>query len=146
MTSGVYQLIYCSKNCLEGDSEQKTKEIHQILSSARANNAKAGVTGALLFNAGVFAQVLEGPLAAVERIFERIQQDPRHSDVTVLQSGETATRDFPDWSMAYASTIQDEALPHAIAVFEAAFTDSSAAAEQVLSLLHSVVVQEEEWV
>src|SRR4051812_6886241 len=100
MNNTVHKLVYCSRNRIEGTSEQIVEEIQKILSSARRNNALVGITGALLFNEGLFAQVLEGPLDSVERIFEQIQRDPRHSDVTVLQSEPAEHRDFPEWSMA----------------------------------------------
>ena len=75
--------------------------VAQILEASQRNNARAGVTGALMFNAGAFAQVLEGPQEGVEGTFERIQCDPRHGDVTVLQCGPAERRGFESWSMAF---------------------------------------------
>ncbi|MCJ2078787.1 BLUF domain-containing protein [Methylobacterium sp. E-016] len=40
-----------------------------------------------MFNAGAFAQVLEGPRRQVEETFERIQCDDRHGDVTADADG-----------------------------------------------------------
>ena len=59
------------------------------------------MTGALVVDGGCFAQALEGPREAVERTFERIQRDARHSDVVVLQLAAVGRRGFPAWSMAF---------------------------------------------
>ena len=144
MNPNIYKLVYCSRNCIEATPEQTVAEIQNILASARTNNVKVGVTGALLFSANIFAQVLEGPSAAVESIFEKIQRDPRHSDVIILQSEYTETRDFPEWSMAFAGrpTEHSEALTAAIG---SGASQASVAAEEVLSLLRGVVVQEDDW-
>ena len=103
MNSDVYKILYCSKNLIEGEDAKREAEITQILQTARRKNKEQNVTGALLFNSGYFAQALEGPRLAIEQIFERIQRDPRHGDVTVLSSQTDGHRDFPEWSMAYVA-------------------------------------------
>lgn len=99
--SDLYRLIYTSRNLLPGDEDEQAAALAGILAASKRSNARVGVTGALLFNAGSFAQVLEGPRLAVEATFERIQRDPRHSDVSVLQCEPVAARGFPNWSMAF---------------------------------------------
>ncbi|RYC29137.1 BLUF domain-containing protein [Lichenibacterium minor] len=99
--SDLYRLIYTSRNLLPGDEDAQAAAVDGILAVSKRNNARVGVTGALLFNAGSFAQVLEGSRLAVEATFERIQRDPRHSDVGVLQCEPVAARGFPNWSMAF---------------------------------------------
>ena len=102
MASDLYALSYLSRNRIEGVDGPNRKELQQILSSARRNNRQLGITGAMLFTEIYFAQILEGPQGAVETIFERIQCDLRHSDVTVLSFQPIAARRFAGWSMAYA--------------------------------------------
>lgn len=97
----IYRLVYTSRNLLEGGEEEQKAAIAGLLAVSKRNNARVGVTGALLFNGGSFAQVLEGSRAAVEATFERIQRDPRHSDVAVLQCEPVAARGFPNWSMGF---------------------------------------------
>jgi hypothetical protein len=89
--------------------------------------------------------VLEGPLTSIERVFETIQCDPRHSEVTVVQSGPVEGRQFPDWSMAFAGNNADR-LPVAAAAFNAAFTNSVGAGEQMLTILRELIVQEDDWI
>lgn len=97
------RLVYLSTNLIEHDTEALEREISQIMSSCINNNAQAGVSGALMFNHSVFAQVMEGPPRKVEQTFERIQRDNRHANVVVLDCRRTVKRSFPNWAMAFIS-------------------------------------------
>jgi hypothetical protein len=70
-----------------------------ILSDARRNNARDGITGALICRADVYLQLLEGPSDAVEAAFERITRDDRHLEVEKRFSAPVGERLFPQWSM-----------------------------------------------
>ncbi len=144
MNSEIHKLVYYSRNCITAPPEQTVEEINQILASARANNSQRGITGALFFNSQIFAQALEGPLEAVESTFEKIQRDPRHSDVVVLQSGKAETRDFPEWTMAFTGATPGESFS-AAEKFNPDFSNSSLLGEQVLSMLRELVTQEDFW-
>ena len=52
-----------------------------ILSSARRNNSRDGITGALICREDLFVQLLEGPRDVVTAAYARILQDDRHVDV-----------------------------------------------------------------
>jgi hypothetical protein len=142
----LYKLVYCSRNRIVGSGPEINDELQSILATSRVNNDRAGITGALLYSAGNFAQVLEGPLPAIERTFELIQRDPRHSEVIVIQSGPAETRDFPQWSMAFAGTSKLEQMPSAAAAFEAVFGNSVGSGEQMLAVLRDLIVREDDWV
>ena len=62
----------------------RAEELDRIYLRAQAANARAGITGLMLFYEGVFLQVLEGPAAGVTSLLERIRRDRRHSSVIVL--------------------------------------------------------------
>ncbi len=47
-----------------------------------------------------FAQVLEGPQEAVERLYDRIKIDPRHDTLDVREAHQVETRAFARWAMA----------------------------------------------
>lgn len=126
MSEALYRIVYCSRNTTETGPE----EFWRILAASRINNARDGVTGALLFSNGSFAQVLEGPLAVLERTFERIQCDPRHAGVTVLQFGPAEGRAFPDWSMAEAASVS---------------VPADGATAEMLDMLRQLVGREAEW-
>jgi len=101
VTQTLYSLAYFSRNAITGPAADMQSAIAEILVSARRNNARHGVTGALLFSDGCFAQVLEGARADVELVFETIQCDPRHGDVTIMHLHEVEQRSFGEWSMAF---------------------------------------------
>ncbi len=97
-----YRIVYCSRNNIEGSPEEVKAKIGSLLLISRRNNALSGITGALLFNGDAFAQLLEGPQEAVEKAFERIRWDPRHSDIVIMEQSNNAERYFSQWAMAYA--------------------------------------------
>lgn len=136
--TGLYRLIYVSRNKLNCTSDEMQREIDSILEVSVRNNRLVGVTGALLFSADCFAQTLEGPLQAVHEVFERIQVDLRHSDTVVLQSGAIERRDFADWSMAYAGRVEDERCRYA-ALTGRDGAGSTSGADHVLTLMRAVV-------
>lgn len=47
-------------------------------------NKSSSITGILLFNGTHFFQLLEGPEAAVNAVYSRICQDPRHHNLVEL--------------------------------------------------------------
>jgi hypothetical protein len=101
MPHNIHALIYVSHSHSVMHDVGANAIIQDILAKSRTKNLRLGVTGALLFSEGYFSQVLEGEESAVERIFEAIEADTRHHDITVL-SRATTRRHFPEWSMAYA--------------------------------------------
>jgi hypothetical protein len=101
MNDALYRLIYISSNEIQGDERKIRSEVENILVISRSKNQLASITGALMFNAGCFAQVLEGPLDAIQSTYEHIQSDPRHSNVVMLSLEPTMERQFSNWSMAY---------------------------------------------
>jgi hypothetical protein len=103
----MYRLVYYSENRVSAGGADLLAAIDDILSKSRRNNALVGVTGALMFSAGRFGQVLEGPQAAVEATFERIQQDTRHGDVALLEFVPIYERAFDTWAMAYVGDRPD---------------------------------------
>jgi Sensors of blue-light using FAD len=90
----IYQLIYSSRPF--GFDEAM---LNGILVKARRNNARDGITGALVCRHDLFLQLLEGNREAVEGVFARIRDDDRHADVTQHYGGVSAERMFPDWAM-----------------------------------------------
>jgi hypothetical protein len=142
MSEQVFKIVYCSRNLIAGDDQARNAEIAHILESARRNNSQAGVTGALLYNSGFFAQALEGPRGAIEVIFERIQRDTRHGDVTVLESDYEPQRNFSNWSMAYVEPAAADDAAAAGSILEEAMADK-AEAGRVVELLRDLVLQQD---
>jgi 3-oxoacyl-[acyl-carrier-protein] synthase III len=141
MNEQLLSLAYFSRNAITGSPETVQAEIRNILESARRNNQANGVTGALLFSDGCFAQVLEGRQDDVEAIFETIQCDARHADVTILHLHPVERRSVAQWSMAFAGIsgvsrdpeLQQEGMGSADDVM------ATVAGRNLLAALHSVV-------
>lgn len=73
--------------------------LYGILTVARRNNARDGVTGALICRGDLYLQLLEGPEAAVLAAYARIGRDDRHLEVTRLIHEPAPSRLCPDWAM-----------------------------------------------
>ncbi|MCF7769195.1 MAG: diguanylate phosphodiesterase [Achromobacter sp.] len=71
-----------------------------LLELARQRNTAMHVTGILLFDGVHFVQLLEGPDAAVDALFESIGRDSRHGNVVRLMRDHAAARRFEGDSMA----------------------------------------------
>lgn len=141
--SALYRIVYASKNLLGGTEAETRAEVEQILAASRRNNARAGVSGALMFNNGAFAQVLEGPQRGVEETFERIQRDTRHGEVTVLECGPVAARGFVAWSMAFVGqSVRGRAMWSGLAA-ESGFDLARLDGDAVFAMLHGLVLEEE---
>ena len=100
--SQLYHLAYISKNTIPGGRSEVEAQIRQILEVAHTNNPSKNITGALLYSGGYFCQVIEGPEEALEELFDSIQMDDRHGEVTVLHFEPIEERGFDEWAMAFA--------------------------------------------
>lgn len=94
-----YQVIYSSVS----STPMQQEDLEDILERAQLNNARSGITGALVYVDGCFLQVLEGEAEAVQSLMKRISVDLRHETVSVLQAQPVAAAAFADWRMAYVS-------------------------------------------
>ncbi|XCF06056.1 BLUF domain-containing protein [Tamlana crocina] len=93
----MYTLTYESK-AIDGLEETA---INDILETARSFNTSHGITGCLIFYANRFIQILEGPREKVKELFAQIENDKRHTDVSLFSEDNISERNFPDWGMAY---------------------------------------------
>ena len=88
------QLIYYSQPFGFDDAM-----LNGILLQARRNNPKNDLTGALIVRGDLYLQLLEGPQAAVQAIYDKIARDDRHLAVKLLSHTPVTARLFPNWSM-----------------------------------------------
>jgi hypothetical protein len=72
----------------------RAEELDRIYLRAKSANSREGITGLMLFYEGVFLQVLEGPVAGVTSLMEKIRRDRRHANLVVLESGAVEARSF----------------------------------------------------
>lgn len=76
------------------------EDIDELVRRASEKNARLDITGILMSSGRVFFQVLEGPAAHVDMVYQSIVGDERHRDVLLLDAEDgVVERYFPDWSM-----------------------------------------------
>lgn len=143
MSESLHRLVYYSRNHISDDDAVFVRNVDNILAKSRANNVRDQITGALLFNAGCFAQVLEGPLENVEAAFERIQQDDRHGDVSLLALDPITARSFPNWAMGFVGTSDTDAERFVGIGMSSGFDPSRLSGDQIHTLLRDLTIEEE---
>ena len=77
-------------------------DLQDILDASLRNNGAAGLSGLLMFHEGTFFQVLEGPKAAVQACYARIEMDERHRQIIPMVELEVRERTFAQWRMGFA--------------------------------------------
>jgi hypothetical protein len=92
----VTQLIYMSE-----PFGYDSAILSAILMTARRNNARRGITGALICRHDIYLQLIEGDADAIDALFARISEDDRHLAVTLLSRAAAPDRIFPDWAMLH---------------------------------------------
>ncbi len=109
-----------------------------ILSSARRNNPRLSITGALVCRHDVYLQLIEGPADAIDALYARILEDDRHANVELLLTEPMGERLFPAWAMLddEAPSLFWSAQDVAAGVLEAATPDELRAPFVRLSAAH----------
>jgi hypothetical protein len=82
-------------------------DVVEMLMQSRSNNARSGITGALLLYRERFVQVLEGPEDQVLKTYRRIQRDPRHRNFHELSRQHAEFPQFPHWTMGFRPLPQE---------------------------------------
>jgi Sensors of blue-light using FAD len=133
-----FRLMYRSRNQIPDG--QRRAELGTLFSAARSNNKKRQVSGALLVSGDWFVQVLEGDEETVRNLFASIERDPRHDQVTLLQTGVVGDRVFARWSMARVSQDGEPDIPliaHQDGISPAAARGTTAQQEAVLDVMRA---------
>ncbi len=91
----INQLVYLS----QASRKMSVEDLTAIQTIAKTNNQPMDVTGSLFYNGGWFLQVLEGPPATLDKLYRKIEIDPRHKNSRVLYNEPASFRTFPRWSM-----------------------------------------------
>lgn len=100
----LHEILYCSLLA----PDQPTEIVGQIVSRARARNATEGITGLLVFDGMRFCQHFEGPRRQVLGLLNRLEADPRHTQMRVVYEGELAKRRYQRFEMGLAQIGDDE--------------------------------------
>ena len=91
------RLLYASRAAREIGAE----DLASIQKASKQHNPAAGITGVLCHcrTSSIFLQVLEGGREPVNALYNRIVQDRRHREPTLLAYEEIGERSFAGWSM-----------------------------------------------
>jgi Sensors of blue-light using FAD len=108
-----------------------------IYAEAAAFNASAGITGALVYLDGRWAQILEGHSAAITGLYHRIARDPRHDHIIFDYLIETEGRLFPDWSMGRITDDDKADMPLARILAAVTAADADTHIRQLRSLVRT---------
>ena len=131
-----FRLMYRSRDRLA--LEDRKTELGRLFCTARSNNKKRHVTGALLVSGDWFVQVLEGDEVEVRSLFGRIEQDPRHDAVELLDAVPEAERVFARWSMAKVAGDGEPDIPliaHVDGISPAAGRGTTAEQDRLLDVM-----------
>jgi len=93
----IVRLIYASKI----KAGHGPNDVMKIIEVSEKNNQKKGITGALCFGPRHFLQCLEGQRDEVNKLYNTIITDDRHTNVELLYYADIDERVFGDWSMGY---------------------------------------------
>ncbi len=103
----LYRILYSSNVPKSQSADDIETNIETILRFSREHNPASGITGVLVTNKRMYAQILEGPAPAVKDLIGHIACDRRHQGLRVISSHASDHRIFDDWSMAFVRTNRD---------------------------------------
>ena len=102
------RLIYKS---LATPSLMKPGEFDQLAETASSRNEDYGISGILVLTGDQILQALKGPYRFVNRLYNTIANDPRHTDVELVSFESAEGPLFTEWSMRF---IDLEKLPDGV--------------------------------
>ena len=97
------RLIYISEPCFDRADGSTMAQLNLILASSKRRNQAAYVTGALIYDAAWFLQILEGDRRVIWQTFSRIADDERHAGCLLVEMVDIAERSFGNWWMGLAT-------------------------------------------
>ncbi len=93
----ILRLTYISRY----NNNNENGEVTRILAQAQENNARNGITGALVFNHNYFLQSIEGARPVINNLLRKLTKDDRHSSLQVIECCEVDQRRWNKWTMNY---------------------------------------------
>ena len=137
-TNQLIELSYVSQS----SNDMGILGLMNLLEDAVDKNKRAGVTGVLFYDNGIFGQIMEGYPEHLEHIWESIAADARHKDIQVLSINPLSKRRFSNWSMKFYGS--DE-ISQYVPELKMDLKDAAASLpSEILTLMRSVSNQAEE--
>jgi len=91
------RLVYVSTAANRHDL---TGQAAMIADQSATRNHENGIGGALVAHDGHFVQALEGERPALDRLLKRLEDDPRHYDLVLVDRWRVDERLFEGWALA----------------------------------------------
>lgn len=109
MSAQLIRLVYASKATFKpfNSAQGVDKNVASILATARRENRKNNLVGALYYGSGCFFQCLEGSREAIDELYAKLQKDPRHNQLQILSTQPISKIGFSSWEMKYATIDQE---------------------------------------
>lgn len=98
----IYTLSYVSRCLLP--PEIQASEMKRLAAVASKNNAIRYISGLLTLQDDQFLQVIEGEQKEIDRTFDSIRRDMRHTDIRLITHKELPERQFPRWIFGVVGT------------------------------------------
>ncbi|MFN3932186.1 MAG: BLUF domain-containing protein [Brevundimonas sp.] len=91
------RLVYVST---ASSRQDVTGQAAKIAEEAKSYNQDNGISGALVGHEGHFIHALEGEPSVLDRLLKRLEDDPRHYDLVLVDRWPVDDRLFDGWAMA----------------------------------------------
>ena len=78
----LYRLIFVSESV--GETGRSAQSLAQILGAAERNNRRDEIGAMLMFHGDEMLEIAEGARADLDRLLRRVEADPRHTDLRVI--------------------------------------------------------------
>jgi len=98
------QIVYLSN----ATREFRDAQVAALARRSAEKNRSHDITGVLYYDSGHFIQCIEGDDQDLIRLYSRIIDDPRHSDVVTAVIKPIQERSFPDWNMGVVADLPTE--------------------------------------
>ncbi len=90
-------LIYVSR----AEEHVDYTEILDILTHSWKYNHNSYISGMLLYDNRYFMQIIQGPIATIDKLYARISHDQRHTDIKLIGEELLHTRDCSGWGIGF---------------------------------------------
>ena len=90
-------LIYVSK----AEENVDYEEILNILMHSWKYNHNSYISGMLLYDDRHFIQIIQGPILTIDKLFARIENDSRHTDIKLIGEELLHERDCSGWRIGF---------------------------------------------
>lgn len=93
--TGLFQLVYVSTALT-----QKRSDLAELVREAAARNRRLELSGLLLSGNGQFVQLIEGRREQIVRVYRKIRNDPRHTEIHIVHWGQATAPLVAEYAMA----------------------------------------------